>query len=458
MRKLKLLIALLLPAFSAVAQTYSVGHTSVTYTDPARGGRSILTEIYYPASTAGTSVAVAPGAFPVIVFGHGFVMSWDAYGNFWNDLVPKGYIIAFPRTEGNFSPVHSEFGKDLAFLVNKLQSEGAVASSVFYNHISLHSAIMGHSMGGGSAFLAVENNVNVTTMVSFAAANTTPSSIDAASGITIPTLIFAAENDCVAPPATHQTPMYDSLASSCKAYIGIKGGAHCEFADYNFNCSFGQSTCSPQPAISGAAQKDVVSDLLNLWLAYYLKDDCFAIDHFNDSLASSPRINAVQSCSGNMTPVITNNGGVLQSTGAANYQWFLDGNPITAETNQTLSATVPGNYYVSVSYLSSTCEFVSNVISIAPSGLDGSTNSALMFLSPNPVKERMLIKIAGTHCKKMTIRIIDASGVEIDTHEFRRSETEGFETVLDVGLLVPGLYCIQLIGDDKTTTKKFIKD
>jgi len=301
MRTIKLsLIVLLFTAGAGLlrAQAYQVGHMQVTYTDPARGGRSIQTEIYYPAATAGTAVPLSAGNFPVIVFGHGFVMTWDAYQNFWTDLVPKGYILAFPRTEGNFSPNHGEFGKDLAFLITKLQSEGADPASVFYNHVAATSAVMGHSMGGGSAFLAAENNTGITTMISFAAANTTPSAITAAASITVPTLVFSGENDCVAPAGQHQVPMYDSLASACKTFISVKGGAHCEFAEYNFNCSFGQSTCSPAPAITGAEQKDVVSDFLGLWLDYYLKNDIASGVYFNDSLSASPRITYNQACPG----------------------------------------------------------------------------------------------------------------------------------------------------------------
>lgn len=279
------------------AQPYQTGHIQITFTDPARAGRSIQTEIYYPAATAGTGVSCAAGTFPVIVFGHGFVMSWDAYQNFWDDLVPKGYIIAFPRTETSFSPNHGEFGKDLAFLVTKLQSESATnTASLFYNHITGKSAVMGHSMGGGSAFLAAENNTAITTMISFAAANTTPSSISAAVHITVPSLVFSGQNDCVAPSAAHQSVMYDSLAAECKTFISIKGGAHCEFANYNFNCSLGQSTCSPPPTITGAEQKDAVSDFLNPWLDYYLKEDPAAITIFNDSLMVSPRITYLQNC------------------------------------------------------------------------------------------------------------------------------------------------------------------
>ena len=94
------------------AQNYQIGHTTITFNDPNRtggfgsgsgSGRQIQTEIYYPADVAGTDVASSSGSFPVIVFGHGFVMSWDSYDNIWTELVPLGYIVAFPRTEGSFS-------------------------------------------------------------------------------------------------------------------------------------------------------------------------------------------------------------------------------------------------------------------------------------------------------------------------------------------------------------------
>jgi len=219
---------LILICFSIVpimffGQTYKVGHKQVTYTDPARNNRSIQTEIYYPANTAGDNVAIASGQFPVLVFGHGFVMGWDAYQWLWDSIVPKGYIMAFPRTEGSISPSHSNFGLDLRFLNEKFKTENTTSASFFYQHIANTSAIMGHSMGGGSSFLAAENYTNFTTLINFAAATTNPSSITAASHVTVPLLMFIGENDGVAPPATHQIPMFDSCASSCKTRITIKG-------------------------------------------------------------------------------------------------------------------------------------------------------------------------------------------------------------------------------------------
>ena len=289
---MRLIIALLMLCLNLSAQ--QVGHTTVTLVDSLRSNRQIVTEVYYPAVSTGNNTPIAAGIFPLITFGHGFVMVWSAYQNFWDVLVPEGYILVFPKTESGFSPSHADFGKDLKFLITKIQSSGA-GTFVPSTSVGSTSAIMGHSMGGGSAFLAAENNSAITTMVSFAAANTNPSSITASRQILVPTLLFSGVNDCVTPPSQHQDIMYDSTAAAYKTQVNITGGGHCYFANSNFNCTFGESTCSPSPTITRAAQQSVTNDFLKLWLAYYLKNDCQKAQQFQDSLSVSSRISYRQS-------------------------------------------------------------------------------------------------------------------------------------------------------------------
>ena len=62
--------------------------------------------------------------FPIIIFGHGFLMSFSAYQNLWEEFVTRGYIIVFPRTEEGLINNHQEFGWDLQFLVTRMQEEG----------------------------------------------------------------------------------------------------------------------------------------------------------------------------------------------------------------------------------------------------------------------------------------------------------------------------------------------
>lgn len=302
-----LFFVLTLGSLSIKGQINSVGHRTVTFNDPARtggygsgggAGRQIQTEIYYPstAATSGDSTALAPGQYPILVFGHGFVMDWSSYDNLWNDLVPQGYIMCFSRTEGSISPSHTDFGLDLALISTKMLSLNTNTASPFYNTMTNKTAIMGHSMGGGASFLACQSNTQPTTMVTFAAANTTPSSIVAATHVTIPTLVIAGTNDCVAPPPANQDSMYLKCAASCKAEITIKGASHCGFADYNFNCSFGQSTCSPAPTITSAKQWAKASIYYSYWLKYWLKGDCPSWNLFLDSASTDTSVIEKISC------------------------------------------------------------------------------------------------------------------------------------------------------------------
>lgn len=126
------------------AQTFQVGHISINFKDPLRSGgysisgginmtgtgRNVGTEVYYPAITTGDNMPIVSiGQFPIIVFGHGFAMSWSSYDNIYNRLASLGYIVLLPRTEGGTvfpPPNHEEFGNDLKFVA----SQGLLLNSV----------------------------------------------------------------------------------------------------------------------------------------------------------------------------------------------------------------------------------------------------------------------------------------------------------------------------------------
>ena len=294
------LIFFLFFSSNSFAQTYNIGHTSTVLYDNTRI-RDVNTEIYYPADSNGDDVSISIGNFPVLVFGHGFLISWDAYENFWISLVSEGYILCFPTTEMGFTPNHQIFADDLRFISSQMQIESQNSLSIFYNSVLPKTGIMGHSMGGGASFLATENNPNIITLINFAAAETSPSAISAASNITIPSLIFSGEDDCVSPPISNQNIMFDSLNSICKTQINIINGGHCYFANENTLCSFGESSCNPNLNITRNEQQSVTNDFLKIWLNFYLKSDQNSFSIFNDSLQSSNRITYSQFCNSTAT-------------------------------------------------------------------------------------------------------------------------------------------------------------
>lgn len=280
-------------------QPYQVGHITKTFTDAGRSNRSVPVEIYYPADVAGDNkpfAAAYAGKAPVISFGHGFVMNQDAYANIRDAVVANGYIIAFPTTEGSFSPSHSEFGKDLAFVLREVTALGSETTSLLYGKTDTNNCVMGHSMGGGAAFLARSYDPTIKAMVTFAAAETTPSAISAASSVNAPSLVFAGENDCVTAPSTNQRPMYDALTAACKHYVSIKGGSHCQMAGASTTCSFGEATCTPAPGITRAAQHAIINKYLVPWLNYTLKGNCAAGTAFETDLAGDAAVTYAKNC------------------------------------------------------------------------------------------------------------------------------------------------------------------
>lgn len=276
---------------------HSIGHRSLTLNDPSRA-RDIPCHFYYPAATDGDNVAVSSGQFPFIVFGHGFSIGYDAYMNFVDELVPLGFIICFPTTEGGLSPNHETFGLDLKFLANEIKAKGNTDPAFFlYQKLTTKSAIMGHSMGGGSSFLAAASNTNITTLVNFAAAETDVSAIAAASNVTVPVLVFIGEKDGVTPPVDHQIPMYNAIPAGCKGKITVLGGGHCYFANYNLACSTGELFTSPQPTISRDDQHLAVFNVLIPYLNWMLKDQGTQRTVFETTIAQTSVYNAEFSCS-----------------------------------------------------------------------------------------------------------------------------------------------------------------
>jgi len=298
MKTLYIVLFLVMGSF-VLAQPFAIGRTTLNLTDAARNNRSVPIEVYYPASTAGVNVPITTQTtetFPVISFGHGFLMTWDAYQNIWEALVPQGYIIAFPKTEGGFSPSHLDFGKDLAFVLTSLQQLGANSSSLFHSRVGPNSALMGHSMGGGAAHLAQAFLPNVTTLMTLAPAETNPSAVSAAATITQPSLVIAGANDCVTPPSQHQIPIFNALNSECKSYVSITGGSHCFMANSNFFCNIGESSCTPAPNITRAQQQTTLNAVMLAWLDAYLKDDCQSQTNWLDSIITINGITGSTTC------------------------------------------------------------------------------------------------------------------------------------------------------------------
>ena len=361
--KPSLLLFILLLNFSAIfvgkaqAEEFPVGNLLITFIDPDRSNRAILTEIYYPITDSGEP---ASGSFPLLVFGHGFLMEWSAYENLWSHFVPQGYVMAFPRTEGGFSPSHQDFALDIAFLASAIQELNDDSDSPLYQALNGRTAAMGHSMGGGAAVLATSYSNHIDVYLGLAPAETNPSAITAAQNITQPVLIISGSADDVTPESTHQIPIYQALSTESRSLVSITGGGHCYFANFNFYCNLGESGTSGNITITREEQQQTTADFATPWLDFFLKDNCDSWDELQDSLHNSLRITFLQNTIiGN--PEISLQADTLYSTEAHSYQWYFNGEPIIGAEEAFLIPEVSGNYQVETSYFN-TCKWMSDAL------------------------------------------------------------------------------------------------
>lgn len=287
MKKLLLFVSLFISLSSF--SLYKVGSGTVNLNN----GHYIQTFVFYPATVDGNNAPIVDDGtkFPVVSFGHGFVMSPTAYNWLVNALVPYGYILAFPGTETGVPPNHSNFGKDEIYVARAIKALGDSSNSIFYRKTAEYNAIGGHSMGGGASYLGMQNVSDITTFFNFSAAETflNESAITKAKVCRRPALVFTGSKDCIAPAAGNSLDMYKNLASEYKVFANILNGSHCQFADPNETpCELGeQLSCASNVYITRIQQQQRVMLLLKPWLDFWLKRDCNAITTFYDNAAAN---------------------------------------------------------------------------------------------------------------------------------------------------------------------------
>lgn len=221
---MKLALTMILLCTAVFAYAYGVGQLNRTYVDPARDNRQIPTTVYYPVERS-READMARTTFPLIVFGHGWILPVSTYSDIRDEFVSAGWIMAFPSTEGSLFPSHLDFALDMEFVRQSVLAESTLTGSELFGILDGFSVLMGHSMGGGASVLAATNST-ASAVVTFAAAETDPSAITAAEDVYAPSLTLAGSSDSITPPGQHQIPIYQNLSSSYKSLVSLNGVGH----------------------------------------------------------------------------------------------------------------------------------------------------------------------------------------------------------------------------------------
>ncbi len=355
---MKKLILLITTCFTLVsqAQTFPVGHMSINFKDASRTGgfsisggiampgtgRNIGTEVYYPATVAGNNTNVANGQFPVVVFGHGFAMTWDSYDNIYNRLAALGYIVLLPRTESSIfpTPSHANFADDMkllatqGLLLNTTSTPTALAT--FNGKVLQKSAIGGHSMGAGCSYIAAQNNNTVTCVFNLAAATSNTAGISSVAGaslVTVPTLVISGEKDNVA-DTTVQNSHYNPTASTIKFHSIIKDVTHCDFGNgTSTTCTIGQAACSG--AGCNATLFARYMSYIEPFLAHQLKNDCVAGNNFMTLILNPSADRVGRKVVGNIACSVT---GIQEQSFSNNLTVFP--NPTEGKLNISFSSEI----------------------------------------------------------------------------------------------------------------------
>lgn len=401
MNKIILIFTLLVGVLSTNAQTYAIGEIDDNggIVDPARSNRVIWTHYYYPATSAGTNTPVASGTFPLVVFGHGFVMAYSEYKSIADSLVSRGYVVVFPRTEGNLlSTNHENFAKDMQFLTDYFQTQSQTNSSFkLYGKLMDKTAIMGHSMGGGAAVWTVANTSRVTTMLTLAPVNTNDpvQSKVWAPNITKPSLIITGSQDCVADGSMstgNGDSIYNKMTNTSLPYkytVKLTGANHCNFASApGFNCTFGETSSGCRNTSMSASNVQInMFKMIRPWLDYHLKGICSSWTLFSNYVTTSPATTLTYRNQGN--PVFpTANAGADQTltctitsatigTSAQAGMTYVWGN---GATTALISVSNPATYTVTVTSAQNGCTATDAVVvsqNITPPTANAGTDQLL---------------------------------------------------------------------------------
>jgi hypothetical protein len=145
------------------------------------------------------------------------------------------------------------------------------------------------------------------------------------------------------------------------------------------------------------------------------------------------------------TPVITQNGGVLNSSSNVGNQWSLTGNDITGAISEIYTPNQDGIYFVTVT--ENGCSSTSTGFNFSTSGLLDPVNQMNLVVSPNPSTGKFSILCQNIDVKSM--KIYNATGMIIYSQK-------GLISEVDLTGNSKGVYFLKLEVEDQTIIRKLI--
>lgn len=218
---------------------FAVGSTTLTLVDAPRG-RTLVTEVWYPAATAGRDVALRRGRFPLVLDAHGNCGFRTNYEYLTTHLASRGFVVAapdFPGINRDACDAGPETGLtieppvDLAFLATTFSDRGGDAARFARAVRTRHVGLVGHSLGGLAVLNAALADDRFTTVVALAPL------ASAALGASFAGLtprravaVLGGTADTTLPMPVTAIPLFGALPAP-GFLVTITGGTHSGFTD-----------------------------------------------------------------------------------------------------------------------------------------------------------------------------------------------------------------------------------
>ncbi len=227
--------------------------TPANGSEPARGTRTLVSEIWYPTPGAPTAsptrdAPLAPGGpYPLVLFVHGSGSNRTVYSYLTSGLARAGYVVVaadFPLTvmnaPGGSSDLHvSDQVGDLSFMCDQMKAAALAPSDKLRGAVDgLSYAVVGHSTGGTVAQLAAFGGDDALITHDSRVKAVVPLSGDACmfndaffAKRSVPILVVNATNDLFVPPENNGLRAFVNT-NDPHMLATLIGGSHVNFTDF----------------------------------------------------------------------------------------------------------------------------------------------------------------------------------------------------------------------------------
>ncbi len=194
----------------ATSGPFAVTTTSVADSATAGFGAARIT---YPTSNS-------QGTYGVVAISPGYTASESTIAWLRPRIASQGFVVISFETNSRYDQPGARGDQLLAALDHVVNS----SSSTLRARVDrTRQAVIGHSMGGGGTLEAAVDRPSLQATVGLTPWNTDKTWPE----ITTPSVEIGAEEDTVAPAASHAIPFYDSIRSTTpKAYVELEGARH----------------------------------------------------------------------------------------------------------------------------------------------------------------------------------------------------------------------------------------